>query len=438
MPILVAIESSHQPVPMRFPRAVLFALLGAYFCTVIGLDVVSMRSGRSGGKLINGDAKGYYAWLRSIVFDQDVDFRNDYALIYPPETPPPEAAQLTPRGLVVDKYPIGLAIVEVPGFVVGHIAAKALGYPANGVSPPYQLAVVVWLQLFCLGSFVALWFGLVRAGARENVATLVIASALLATNLLQYIARPAWSHGPGVALLNFAYLLIITARGARDENRRMIGLGALLGLALIVRPSNVAMAPFFVFMLASSFARWRSHIGRVVFGAAPLVGIHLASIWALWGSLHVSGYGDEGFTGGLTGIAGTLFSARHGLFVYHPWYLVMLGLAVAATRNPATRRVAIGTLLSFAALTIINGMWWCWWFGEAYGNRAFIELIPALLVPAALWLSALKARTVRAFALTAGTLAVVNVTLWTGFVIRRFPADGLHSVADAYLWPLRR
>jgi hypothetical protein len=422
---------------MKSPRAVLFALLGAYFCTLVALDVISMRSGRSGGKLINGDAKGYYAWLRSIALDRDVDFRNDYALVYPPETPP-DTGRVTPRGLVVDKYPIGLAIVEVPGFVAGHVAAKALGFPADGVSAPYQLAVVVWLQLFCLGSFVALWFGLVRAGARENVATLVIASALLATNLLQYIARPAWAHGPGVALLNFAYLLIITARGARDENRRMIGLGALLGLALIVRPSNVAIAPFFAVLLATSFERWRSHIARLAVGAAPLVAIHFASIWALWGSLHVSGYGDEGFTGGLTGIVGTLFSARHGLFVYHPWYLLMLGLAVAATRTPATRRVAAGTLLSFAAFAVINGTWWCWWFGDAFGNRAFIELIPALLVPAALWLSSLQAKTVRRFAITAGTLAVVNLTLWTGFVIRRFPADGLHSVADAYLWPLRR
>jgi hypothetical protein len=100
--------------------------------------------------------------------------------------------------------------------------------------------------------------------------------------------------------------------------------------------------------------------------------------------------------------------------------------------------VATGTLLSFGAFAVINGTWWCWWFGDAFGNRAFIELIPALLVPAALWLSALQAKTVRAFAITTATLAVVNVILWAGFVIRRFPADGLHSVADAYLWPLRR
>ena len=423
-------------MPTKPYRAALLALLGAYFCTLVALDVLSMRSGRSGGKLINGDAKGYYAWLRSIALDRDVDFANDYALIYPPE-PLPEGGQFTPRGLVVDKYPIGLAVVEVPGFVAGHIAAKALGYPTDGVSAPYQLAVVVWLQLFCLASFVALWTGLVRIGAREGVTTLVIASALLATNLLQYIARPAWAHGPGLALLNFAFLLTVSARGERTENRRMLGVGALLGLALIVRPSYFAMAPVFGLLIASSVERWRSHVWRVVLGAAPFIAIHMASMWLLWGSLLATGYGDEGFTSGLRGIVSTLFSARHGLFVYHPWYLLMLGVAVAATRIPATRRLATGTLLSFVAFAVINGTWWCWWFGDGFGNRAFIELIPALIVPAALWLSGLQAKSVRAFALTSAILAVVNLTLWSGFVLRRFPADGLHSVADAYLWPLR-
>jgi hypothetical protein len=419
---------------------ILPALLAAYFFALVGLDVLSMRTGRSGGALINGDAKGYYAWIRSMALDHDVDFRNDFALIYPPERLPDDRG-LTPRGLIPDQYPIGVGLVEAPGFLAGHIAAKSLGYPANGVSAPYQLAVVVWLQLLCIGSFAALWVALVRIGARKDVATLVIASALLATNLLQYIARPAWAHGPGVAMLNFAFLLMVTACGARDENRRMFGVGLLLGLALIVRPSNLAMAPFFVLVLVDFFPRWRSHIGRLMLGAAPMIAIHFASLWALWGSFRVSGYVNEGFTSGWTGIARTLFSSRHGLFIYHPWYLIMLAISVLALRNSSTRRAATGALLSWIALACINGLWWCWWFGDSFGNRAFIELIPALIVPAAVWLSALPAmlrpRWVRALAVTATALTATNLVLWTGYVLRRFPPDGRHSVADAYLWPVK-
>lgn len=411
----------------------------AYLCVLVGLDVFSMRSGRSGGELINGDAKGYYSWLRSVAIDHDVDFRNDFALIYPPETPPPIPG-LTPKGLVPDKYPVGVALLEVPGFVVGHLTAKILGEPTNGISAPYQFAIAIWLQVVGVLSFAALCIALVRLGADEAIACLVAASGLLCTNLIQYIARPAWSHGPGVFAFNFAILLMVLARSARHENRRMVAAGALLGLVLIIRLSNIALAPFVLLALMEWFERWRSHLGRLALGATPLILLHFLSIWVLWGSLHVSGYGDEGFTSGWRGIPKALFAQRHGLFIYHPWYLLALGCCVAAARRTGTRRVAAGALASFVAFACINGTWWSWWFGDSFGNRAFIELIPALTVPAVLWLSSVPAlrrvRRVRAVAATVAVLAAANLTLWTGYVLRRFPPDGLHTVGQAYLWPI--
>src|SRR4051794_14768812 len=99
-------SATAPPIRASIRATLLPALLAVYLLTLIGLDVASMRMGRSGGQLINGDAKGYYAWLRSTALDHDIDFRNDYALIYPPERPP-DVQRLTPRGLIPDKYPIG-------------------------------------------------------------------------------------------------------------------------------------------------------------------------------------------------------------------------------------------------------------------------------------------------------------------------------------------
>lgn len=421
-------------------RTLFVGFLTAYLVVLVSLDVLSIRTGRSGGALINGDAKGYYAWLRSIALDHDVDFRNDYALIYPPEPPPP-IPELTPRGLVPDKYPIGVAIVELPGFVVGHLTAKVLGFPANGVTTPYQIAVTLWLQLVCLGSLLSLWAAMVRVGAREDIAALGIASALLATNLIQYVAKPAWAHGPGLAVLCLAYYLLVTARDT-GAGRRMLAIGALLGLALIIRPSNVALAPFFLVAVLDRRAHWRADLARIAAGALPMIALHVASFWALWGSVRLSGYAGEGFTAGWSGIVHTLFAARHGLFVYHVWYALALVACVAALTNPVTRRLAMGTLLSFVLMACINGTWWCWWFGDSFGNRAFIELIPALVVTVVLWLSHLaptmQRRAVRGFVGATVVLACVNLLLWTGYVLRRFPPDGTHSVAQAYLWPAFR
>ena len=384
--------------------------------------------------LIASDGKGYYAWLRSIALDGDVDFRNDFALIYPPD-PVPDGP-ITPRGLVADKYPVGVAITEAPGFLMGHLMAYALGLPRDGVSAPYQFSVALWLQALLLVSLGVLWTTLLRLGGDPSVAALGVVSALSATNLVQYAARPTMSHAPGIVVICFALHLATTLQPTRRVGR-LAALGALLGLAVIIRPTNLALGAFFLPFLWRSLRRdvraWATLAGAFVTVAAIQVG--LAS--TLWGRLQFQGYTEEGFTAGVHGIVGTLFSSRHGLFVYHPWYLIALGLTVAAILRPSTRAPAVGALVSFITLTVANGTWWNWWFGDGFGNRAFIEIIPVLLVPSVLWLSSARADLrlrLRSMALTVGALSLINAVLWTGFIFRRYPPDGQHSVTQAYFW----
>ena len=152
------------------------------------------------------------------------------------------------------------------------------------------------------------------------------------------------------------------------------------------------------------------------------------------------GYTEEGFTAGMAGVWNTLFSHRHGVFVYHPWYfLALLGCAIAVF-DGRKRRPAAGAVASFASLAAVNGTWWAWWFGDSFGNRAFVEVIAVLLVPLALWLTGVtqnRPRLVQATAAVMIGLVAGNALLWSGYILRRYPADGQHAIADAYLWPWR-
>ena len=412
-------------------------LLG-YLLVCLAAALVSFHRRPSG--LISSDGKGYYAWLRSLAIDGDLDFANDYRLLYPPEPLPPQMEQRTPRGLVPDKYPVGVAVVETPGFLAGHVVALALGEPADGVSPPYQLAITIWLQLVCIAGAWALYLALLRLGVRDTIAALTVVSVLLATNVVHYIASPTMSHGPGFALLCFAVLATLLARD--DASVRAMALaGALLGLAAVVRPTNLALAPFFLVYLGPMLKRARlAWPFAAAFVLPVLLQVLLMSL--VWGELRLNGYTDETFSAGFRGIAGTLVSARHGLFPYHPWYALALGVSVAATRRATTRATAIGALLSFVLLTIANGTWSTWWFGDSFGNRAFIEIIPALAVVIALWLetTADAARRTATLAFASATLvaSAANVLLWTGFILHRYPASGAHTISQAYLWPMHR
>lgn len=418
---------------MTLSRRTLVSALIAAQLAFAAISVIAYRTLPQG--LIASDGKSYYAWLTSVALDGDLDFTNDFALIYSP-TPPP-TAPITPRGLVANKTSIGVALVETPGFFVGHAIAAITGQPRNGWSAPYQLAVTLWLQLLIVGALGLLWLGLLRLGADEVIAAIGVSSALLATNLLQYVARPAMSHGPGIAILCIAfYLAVSSSRPARPL--KLAALGALLGLAIIIRASNAMLAPFFLVLfrplLGRSLANWAAFLAGL---AVPLA-IQIGFASAQWGQLMYSSYGDEGFTAGIAGIIGSLFTARHGLFVYHPWYGVMLGLIVLAALRRETRALAVAALVCFAGFVVFNGTWWSWWFGDGFGNRSYVEIVPVLLVPAVLWLTAaLKQRgqaVVRYATVVAVTLTIVNLVLWSGYILRRYPPNGDHTVAQAYLW----
>ena len=424
-------ETQGAEAVVQRARLLLLAFLVGACGVLVAITVLSYHRLPQG--LIASDGKGYYAWLRTIAMDRDLDFRNDFELIYPPDPVP--RGPVTSAGRLANKYSVGLAIVEIPGFVAGHITATLTGRPANGVSAPYQVAVTVWLQLLLILGLAFLWAALVRLGAHPTVAMLGTASVLTATNLLHYAIRPAMAHAAGLAILCVALYLAVRVRSSVPDVRAFVALGILLGLATIVRPTNLALAPFFLVILGDRLRRTSIREGLAfALPFAAVVGIQVLLMSLLWDRLTFQGYAGEGFTSGLAGIANTLLSARHGLFVYHPWYLLALLLTLLAAASRRTRSVALGGLASFGMLAVANGTWWSWWFGDGFGNRAFIEIIPALLVPAVLWVSGSSPRTRWSIATGGVALTIVNVVLWTGYVLRRFPPDGLHSVGDAYLW----
>jgi hypothetical protein len=434
----IRVETQASPRRVTRTRALFVLFLVAFQIFFATASAIAFRTRPQG--LIASDGKGYYAWLRSLALDRDLDFRNDFQLIFPPD-PVPDLQRVTPRGLVINKYPVGVAVSEVPGFLAGHAIAFALGMPRNGVSAPYQFAVTLWLQALFLVALAVLWVTLVRLGAEPVIAALGVASALTATNLIQYATRPTMAHAPGLSMMCFALYFAVAAREPARQLWKLGAVGALLGLAVIIRPSNAALASFFVpFLLkplGRSVANWVVFIGS--FACVVALQVLLASL--LWGHLAFSGYVGEGFTSGVRGIVGSLFSSRHGLFIYHPWYLVVLLLSILATRSRETRSIAVGTLLSFAAFVVINGTWWSWWFGDSFGNRSFIELIPPLVVTGVLWLSALapaqRSRARIGVAAAVFVLSLSNAWLWGGYILRRYPPNGEHTVAQAYLWPWR-
>jgi hypothetical protein len=175
------------------------------------------------------DEVQYYAYLRSVYFDHDLDFRNEYehfAELGERQRPPDPAIRnallhidaQNPNpvtGKLRNVAPVGSAIMWTPGFVLADLgvrAANALGagIGADGYSRPYIWSVCLMSALYSLGGLL-LTYRLARRFAGIFAATLATLAVWLATPLVMYtfILMP-WSHATGFFL--FALFLTIWLR----------------------------------------------------------------------------------------------------------------------------------------------------------------------------------------------------------------------------------
>jgi hypothetical protein len=414
-------------------------LLAFVFLASLALTMVSVRRNRP---LIRSDGRWYYIWARSILLDHDIDFSNDYCVVRDPAEPlPPESEVQTPAGRVVDKYPVGMAILEVPGLTIGHLVARYVVHASSdGVSMPYQIAVSWSLVIFYFVSFLFLYRAMLSLGVSRMWTFGFCMTALVGTNLIHYVAKEmTMVHAAGVAVFNLLLFLVAKWVDASKRIRAVHGLllGCLLGLLFLIRNTNVLLVPALAGVVWVRRRFMLSEVIPMLGGAAAVASLQPVSLWFLWGRLRFSTYFNESFTSGLSGVLNTLTSARHGLLVYTPWYGVLIILVICgAISVPRLRYVCGAAIVSFVLMAIANGTWWCWWFGYGFGNRAFVEILPALSLAAALTVSwqNTSRRTTAALAFVMLAAVALNLYLWAGYLLQAYPYDGSHTIGQAYLW----
>lgn len=196
------------------------------------------------------DEVQYYAYLRSIYFDGDLDFRNEYehfAQLGEQQNPPDpavsnallrtDALNPNPRtGKLRNVAPIGSAILWSPGFVLADgavLMARALGSTVSrdGYSRPYIWAVCLMSALYALGGLL-LSYRLARRYTGMFAATLATIGIWLASPLLMYtyILMP-WSHPAGFFLFALVLTLWMRIRDAQRTGTPTLRSWAALGLA---------------------------------------------------------------------------------------------------------------------------------------------------------------------------------------------------------------
>lgn len=373
------------------------------------------------------DSMGYYAWLRSPLIDGDFRFDNEFAPTFA-RVPGSEAAfPLTATGHRHNPWPVGPAIAWAPAVAKVHVVLRALGdrspWPADGFSPPYQLAVGLTTLALCLVAL-GLSYRIARRFAGPTPAAVAAALAILATPVVCYGAvEVSLSHGPASAALALYVFVWLKTFGSTRPGR-WAAVGGLLGLAALMRwqLSTFALLPAFeAAWLASRTTDWRQRVGlaaRLALAAAASVVVftpHFAARQVVFGhplgGMHKTA--QNWFDPSLWAVLG---STEKSLCYWTPVALpALVGLAYLAVRSGRAAGAMLAAAVAvqvYAVAAILGGEAYLGWaFGFRFLTETCVLLAPGLAV--------LFARVGpcggRRLAVVAGLLVWWNLMLLGGF-----------------------
>lgn len=357
---------------------------------------------KANGRIVVGDAVHYYVYLRSIVFDGDVQFRNDYVALYGLQGGEPDTEWIytdTATGHTRNLMSIGPAFVWAPLYLATTAAvwvADTLGasYPLDGLGRLFQ-ATAGWSgQLAATAGALVAYLAAARLFGRRAAfwATLAV---WLGSSAIYYTAiSPAYSHAASMLTVSIFFYVWSSTR-ERQSARRYALVGAIGGLAALVRWQDAVflVAPVLEAVWPTSDKRDGRQLQRA---ATNLLACGLASIaafspqlivwWRLYGHPLLVPQGEGFMRWSAPALWQVLFSDFHGLFTWTP----VLALAVAGFVWLVRRDRLVG----FAAVVCFALSWYAnaavadWWAGEAFGARRFVSCFPIFV----LGLAALFAR----------------------------------------------
>jgi len=388
-------------------------------------------------RIRGADEIEHFAYLRSLAFDRDLDFGDEYEHFYAEDPQGLAAFKATfldrrepATGRFINFAPVGSALLWAPPYLLAHagvLVARSLGsgVAADGFSRPYVMAA-------CFGSVAYGFLGLLLLydllrrfrGAAEPVAVWTVAAVWWGTPALYYMTiATGFAHANSLLTVTGTLWLWMRAR-RHDTPAAWAGVGLAAGLAGLVREQDL----FFVLAPGLDAARRALRGPRTLAGLSrPLLlvlGTAVAFAPQLWVYRLLNGrFGPSQLVARKMNWTSphfwqVLLDPGHGLFLWTPLAaLAVAGLVWSWSRE---RDWVTGLLgLALLAQVFVNGAVESWTQAGGFGSRRFVSATPILAWGLAALLAALRPRLGRAW-LAAGLAILVwwNVSLMAQFGLR--------------------
>lgn len=371
--------------------------------------------------ILTYDVFGYYLYLPATFIYQDpfftdlswvntvVDTYNNSSTVY--------QLNPTPSGGHEVKYSVGLSILMLPFFFLGHLHAYLIGAPIDGFSAPYNLWINIGYWTYAFFSVVLLRKTLtIKYDSLSSALTLLV--LFLGSNLMHQIYGAVGMPHVYVFFLYSLLLFLLTKSEQNRTAKNAMSIGLTFGLLIMCRPTE-----FLAFVL---IALWyfknpglfkyimseKSHHLKYwltfAFSASCVLFIQLLRWKLATGSWYYMGYQNngEGFDLFPPHLLDFLFSFRKGWLLYSPLMaLALIGLIYI----PQKRQRAALVAFVFLEVLIISS-WSNWWYSESFGNRGIVQIYAPLSIGLGALIFNIKGRS-RTLKWTMGILIFLCVSL---------------------------
>ncbi len=207
-------------------------LIVSIFCILFFIFLIPFRFS---GSLIRSDGVGYYSYLRSLVFDRDVNHYNEFIHFnYLPK--------ITSTGFTHNQWTIGPALLWMPFYLLAHlmiIIINKLGFfiQMDGYGFLYQFSVCLGTIIYVSAGFFLI-YRISRRYFSEFSSILAVLGIWLGANPIYYtIIEPSMSQG--VQLFTVALFMYIWLPLRPRAYKDWVFLELSIGLMALVHWQNL-------------------------------------------------------------------------------------------------------------------------------------------------------------------------------------------------------
>ena len=331
--------------------------------------------------VISSDAEGYYQYLTALFVEHDV-LAQPYG--YP-----------LPNGKTFNKYNYGVALMEMPFFLVAHGMTKLFDLPAKGKFTLYVFSIIISTAFYVYLALLFL-FKLLRKKFSRKVSLFSLCILFFGTNLLYYtIFEPGMSHAYAFFLMTF-WIYAVNRFYEKPGWSNAFLLALPFGLLSLIRLPHILIVFYLPLYKVSRIPDFNDRFRILIKQWKPLLLLPLALVifylpqilyWhEVSGNYFVNpydySYADEGFPFVFhPRILQVLFSPVGGWLTINP--LILLALAGLFLGIKNKKLSPWGVMLMLVFPVYLYASWWHPNIDASFGHRGMVDVLPFLVLPLA-------------------------------------------------------